>query len=116
MKEIRVWRGRHQFNEFLDAIRAEPFGTVSPGGACQILEVSRQAVHKMINKPNPDVTSYWFYEYPWSQRPGIEVSVADVVIYAYRTGRLKLDDSVPLSMGLKVREVVDNIKPEVYSK
>lgn len=85
--EDRVFRGRNQFQSYLQAVESVEGGTVSPGGAALIMGFSREGVWDMIRRGA--VRSWTFYE-DWSARPDyVEVSIRDLVEWGVQRGRIR---------------------------
>lgn len=88
MDKVTIFRGRENFQAYLDAVRQVEAGTVSPGGAGMILGVSRQGIDKLIETGH--LRAWLFYEgWPKPRCTYKEISVRDLIEYGVRTGRIE---------------------------
>ena len=101
------YRGESQKLKYFRDVESVPGGTVSPGGAVQILGCSRPYISKLI-KVNSSVRAWMFYSDRTINSGMVEISVVDLVRYALRLGRYKNISEVPL-IPQEIKEEVNSI-------
>jgi hypothetical protein len=120
---MEIFEGRDALIEMADACRNIEGGTVSPGGASAILGVSRQMIHKLVEKGELRCWAirempYWtvaLIEMDFSKRiVYMSISVHDVVRYGIRVGRLQKKSDMRLGINMSDEEF-ENLREEVDS-
>lgn len=97
---IYEYRGHGMKEEFFRSVAEVAGGTVSPGGAVQLLRISRQYVDKLMMMP--EVRAWVLYEGRISRASIVEISIRDLIRYGYRVGRLK--NITDIGLGFPISE------------
>ena len=91
MDNVSKFRGRENFQAYLEALGQVDGGTVSPGGAAALLGVSRQGIDRLIEFGH--LRAWEFYEgWPKPRVTYREISARDLIRYGVRTGKIESDE------------------------
>lgn len=83
---IYIYTGKQKQQYFSDLLQVEG-GTISPGGAAQMLGVTRQRASQL---PESQEIRAWAYYPEFSRHAALlEISVRDILAYGIRIGRFK---------------------------
>lgn len=109
---VTEFRGRAKWREFLEVMRVadDQGGTISPGGASQMLGITRQRVHEVVNE-RPDVRAWAYYSERDRTARNFEISVPDLLKWAVRVGRIRSEEDLGLDwpgLKLQVRQILAN--------
>ena len=104
MDSVTKFKGRENFQAFLEAVRQVEGGTVSPGGAAAILRVTRQGVEKLIDTGH--LRAWEFYEgWPKARVTYREISVRDLITYGVKTGKIEAPADCALAFPRLAEEI-----------
>jgi hypothetical protein len=101
------FRGRYQWESYLEAVRQVESGTISPGGATRLLRCSRQYIWELIGKG--EVRAWAYYEEYAKKMSYVELSLVDLIVYGLRVGRIKQAVDIPLGFPNK-QEIFDQCR------
>lgn len=103
---VTKFKGRENFQAYMDALAQVDGGTISPGGAAALLRLTRQGVDRLIDSGHLRV--WEFYEGAWLPRVAYrEISVRDLVRYGVRSGRIRSRADCSISFPTLEQEIED---------
>lgn len=110
---VHEFKGRATWRAFLETlvVADNEGGTISPGGAAQMLGITRQRVHDIVNE-RPDVRAWAYYTDRDNKARVFEISVPDILRWGVRTGRLKSEEDLGLEwqgLKLQLRQILANV-------
>lgn len=96
MDNVTKFKGRENFQAYLNAVGQVEAGTISPGGAAAVLRVSRQAIDSLIEAGH--LRCWQFYEgWPKPRCTYKEIAVRDLIEWGVRTGKIQSKADCALS-------------------